>query len=101
MTIMKDILSFTFWAAKSRSISIHYPRFGEVKIKHRGVLYNVMALGKYVLVASTLGITHFSEKILYISPLDEILLTIQAAGTFFRNERMYAPFTKNFIERTS
>lgn len=64
-------------------------------IKHEGMHPLLEKLGKDALVPKNHGITHLDDASLYIFSEKDILLMIQGADPFVKNDRETAPLYAN------
>lgn len=68
-------------------------------MKNLSLLPHSEKLSKDALVTKAHGITHLDNPSLYISCGEDILIMIQAADAFFRNNHKPTPYHVNFIHR--
>lgn len=68
-------------------------------IKHQAVLLCIGKLGGDALAANTLGMQHLDDPILYTSSEKDILLIIQAADQFVKNNHKAVDFHANLFCR--
>lgn len=99
MEIVRVTMLSYFMDANTRATYVRYIRVEKVMIKHEGVLSLSMTLSKEDRKAKSLGITHLEDTSLYISPVKLVLLMIQAANRFVKNDHKPGVFYKNYFYR--
>lgn len=95
--VVETIISYNFLAANSRSTNVYFIRIGTIMVMNRGVL---LLLGKLFTVtpaAKTAGITHNEDPSLYVRSEEDILLVIQVADVFFKNDIKPGTLQQNLI----
>lgn len=99
MDIMEDMMSSEFKAAILRATRVRSIRVGRTMNNDRGVIHFIARLSSVAPAAKNLCIMQFGSPRLKISSQKNILLMIQAADSFVRNDDSTAPFHANTFDR--
>lgn len=85
--IAENIVFSNFLAANSRIVYQRHFEVCKIMITHKGMLRLLAKLSKDAPVVKTVTITHLDEPSLYIPSEKDILLIIQVANTFVKDDQ--------------
>lgn len=85
-------MSSNFFTANPTATDMHYIAVDTMMTRHRSMPHLFVKLGKNSLAANAFGTTHRNDQSFCISSEENILLVIETADVFLKNDLRPVPF---------